>query len=95
MFSCAGGWQVLRSFEPSSWDYKLILEKLHSEHGVQPFVTISVVTDPRRPKQSIIKVTSRVFFFIFQSKKIEKKIQRSYHVFSPSKIIDKKKEKSH
>lgn len=51
-----GGWQVRREFSHLSWDDKRVLTLLHSKYGVEPFFSISVVTDVRRPQQSIIKV---------------------------------------
>lgn len=51
-----GGWHVRREFSMLSWDYKRVLTLLHHKYGVEPFFSISVVTDVRRPQQSIIKV---------------------------------------
>lgn len=51
-----GGWHVKREFSMLSWDYKRVLTLLHSKYGVEPFFSISVVTDVRRPQQSIIKL---------------------------------------
>lgn len=51
-----GGWHVRREFSLLSWDYKRVLTLLHSKYGVEPFFSVSVVTDVRRPNQSIIKV---------------------------------------
>ncbi|KAJ9589337.1 hypothetical protein L9F63_017466, partial [Diploptera punctata] len=52
-----GGWHVLREFSILSWDYRRVLELLHASYGVSPFFKVSVVSDPREPTHSMIKVS--------------------------------------
>lgn len=59
----AGGWGVLRSFSVYSWNFRMVLRKLHAEYGVNAFFRVDVVAHPNFPDKSIVRVS----FFFFSS----------------------------
>ena len=58
----AGGWGVLRSFSVYSWNFRMVLRRLHAEYGVNAFFRVDVVAHPNFPDKSIVRVS---FFFFY------------------------------
>jgi hypothetical protein len=54
---CSGGWNVLRDFRASDFDFPRLLRKVQSDHRVSPFFKITVVPNPESPSRNIIKIT--------------------------------------
>lgn len=61
----AGGWGVLRSFSVYSWNFRMVLRRLHAEYGVNAFFRVDVVAHPNFPDKSIVRVSLLFFPFIF------------------------------
>jgi hypothetical protein len=60
----AGGWGVLRSFSVYSWNFRMVLRRLHAEYGVNAFFRVDVVAHPNFPDKSIVRVSfSFILFF--------------------------------
>jgi hypothetical protein len=60
----AGGWGVLRSFSVYSWNFRMVLRRLHAEYGVNAFFRVDVVAHPNFPDKSIVRVS---FVFVLFS----------------------------
>lgn len=52
----AGGWNVLRNFLILTWDFTSVLIRLHDQYGVEPFFSVSVVSDPRNASRNILQI---------------------------------------
>ncbi|EFX68571.1 hypothetical protein DAPPUDRAFT_228911 [Daphnia pulex] len=53
-----GGWGVLRSFSVYSWNFRMVLRRLHAEYGVNAFFRVDVVAHPNFPDKSIVRARS-------------------------------------
>jgi hypothetical protein len=61
----AGGWGVLRSFSVYSWNFRMVLRRLHAEYGVNAFFRVDVVAHPNFPDKSIVRVSFSFLSFSF------------------------------
>ncbi|KAL0268403.1 UNVERIFIED_CONTAM: hypothetical protein PYX00_010359 [Menopon gallinae] len=52
-----GGWSVLRNFLILTWDFTSVLIRLHDQYGVEPFFSVSVVSDPRNASRNILQIS--------------------------------------
>ena len=52
-----GGWGVLRSFSLYSWNFRMVLRRLHAEYGVNAFFRVEVVPHPNFSDKSIVRVS--------------------------------------
>ncbi|XP_046444687.1 endothelin-converting enzyme 2-like isoform X1 [Daphnia pulex] len=52
-----GGWGVLRSFSVYSWNFRMVLRRLHAEYGVNAFFRVDVVAHPNFPDKSIVRIS--------------------------------------
>lgn len=52
-----GGWGVLRSFSVYSWNFRMVLRRLHAEYGVNAFFRVDVAAHPNFPDKSIVRVS--------------------------------------
>lgn len=62
----------MRSFSVYSWNFRMVLRRLHAEYGVNAFFRVDVVAHPNFPDKSIVRVSSFLhdalvvaFFFFF------------------------------
>jgi hypothetical protein len=60
----AGGWGVLRSFSVYSWNFRMVLRRLHAEYGVNAFFRVDVVAHPNFPDKSIVRVSFSFLSFL-------------------------------
>lgn len=77
-----GGWGVLRSFSVYSWNFRMVLRRLHAEYGVNAFFRVDVVAHPNFPDKSIVRVSlsskdSGVSFSIAQRAQQATRIQKT------------------
>lgn len=61
----AGGWGVLRSFSVYSWNFRMVLRRLHAEYGVNAFFRVDVAAHPNFPDKSIVRVSCNAFSFFY------------------------------
>lgn len=47
---------MLRSFSVYSWNFRMVLRRLHAEYGVNAFFRVDVVAHPNYPDKSIVRV---------------------------------------
>lgn len=52
-----GGWGVLRSFSVYSWNFRMVLRRLHAEYGVNAFFRVDVVAHPSFSDKSIVRIS--------------------------------------
>ncbi|XP_065579114.1 endothelin-converting enzyme 1-like isoform X2 [Artemia franciscana] len=52
-----GGWGVLRSFSVYSWNFKMVLRRLHAEYGVNAFFRLDVTPHPYDSTRNIVKIS--------------------------------------
>lgn len=64
---------MLRSFSVYSWNFRMVLRRLHAEYGVNAFFRVDVVAHPNFPDKSIVRVSLPPF----QTQK--PRISRPYH----------------
>lgn len=57
---------MLRSFSVYSWNFRMVLRRLHAEYGVNAFFRVDVVAHPNFADKSIVRVSLSLRFPFFR-----------------------------